>query len=297
MKPLHIGLLVVGAVLAGGLAFRLTQPVPIADVAPVIPPIVHLRVPAPPVVVRPPMAKPSPIPAVRATAPEPIYTLAPREPAKTAIRKDEPISVARIKPAQQKPPQQKPTQWVPGRYESSSEPASVRRSAAPSAPVVVAAIEKSAAPMPAPAVERITSPAPQAQQAQQAPPAPRRQATLRIGISIPIRLDEPLSSDFSPTGSTFQGSLIEPLVADGFVIAERGAPVAGRIVESQKAGRSAGMSRLKLELTNLTTSDGQHVAIATDPWMKLGDGMASHTAMRFRLASTVTLTEQQIAGK
>jgi hypothetical protein len=293
MKPLHIGLLIVGAVLAGGLAFRLTQPVPTADVAPVIPPIVHLtviapRAPAPPVVVRPPVAKPSPIPAVRATAPEPIYTPVPREPAKTAIRKNEPISVARIKPTQQKPTQQKPTQWIPGRYESPSEPASPQRSPASAPVVVAAAIQKSAAPAPAPAVERIAA---------SAPPTPRHQATLRLGSSIPIRLDEPLSSDFSAAGGTFQGSLIEPLVADGFVIAERGAPVAGRIVESQKAGRAAGMSRLKLELTSLTTSDGQHVAVATDPWMKLGDGIASKTAMRFRLASTVTITEQQIAGQ
>jgi hypothetical protein len=288
-------LLIVGAVLAGGLAFRLTQPVPIPDVAPVIPPTAHSKVTAPrasapSVAIRPPIIKPSPIPALRATAPEPIYTPVPREPAKTAIRKDEPISVARVKPTQEKPTQPKPTQWIPGRYESPSEPASPHRSAG-SAPVVAAAIEKSAAPAPAPAVERIPPQVPPT------PAAPRRQATLRIGIGIPIRIDEPLSSDISPTGGTFQGSLIEPLTADGFVIAERGAPVAGRIVESQKGGRSTGISRLKLELTNLTTSDGQHVSISTDPWMKLGDGIPSNTAMRFRLASTVTITEQQIAGK
>jgi hypothetical protein len=254
----------------------MTQPLPISVVEPVQPTIVQPKI-AQPKMVQPalravqavvpaPAAKPSPIP-VRAAAPEAVYEPDHNERPKTVIRKNEPISVAHIKP----------TQWVPGRYESPAEP--------PAAPVTTAAIEKKAAPAPSPAVEQIT------------PPPPRRQATLRTGMSIAIRLDEFLSSGFSPAGGTFQGSLIEPLIADGFVIAERGARVTGRIIDSQKAGRFTGTSRLQLGLTNLTTTDGQRVSISTDPWMKLGDNIPSETAIRFRLASTVTITEQQIAGK
>src|SRR6202000_2672678 len=98
--------------------------------------------------------------------------------------------------------------------------------------------------------------------------------------TIVMRLDESLSSDFSAAGGTFQGSLIEPVVADGFAIAERGARVMGRVIDSRKAGRSAGISRLQLQLTSLMTSDGQQVSISTDPWMNLGDSLPARTIIR-----------------
>jgi len=112
-------------------------------------------------------------------------------------------------------------------------------------------------------------------------------------MAIPIRLDESLSSDRTVTGGTFQASLAEPFVVDGLVIAERGARVTGRIVNSEKA-------RVELGLSSLATSDGQRVGISTDPWTKLigsGDALGAGTIIRFRLASRVTITEQQIAGR
>ena len=84
------------------------------------------------------------------------------------------------------------------------------------------------------------------------------------------------------------------LDANGKVVAVNG--IEG-IVDSQKAGRSTGTSRLELGLTNLVTSDGQEVSISTDRWMKLGDNVPSETVIRFRLASKVTITERQIAGR
>lgn len=296
MKPLHIGLLVVGAALAGALAITMTQPLPVPVLHPnsvkptavksngVKPAGVAPNTP-PPVVANVQVKKPSPIPdvqrarsdaAVRAAAPDPVYEQADTESKKTAIRKNKPNLVASLKP----------TQWIPGRYDSSADPLPARQSLPPAAaPAVPPAVEKNPSPAPLPAVEHDES------------PAPHRHATLETGMAIPIRLDETLSSDFSRAGGTFQGSLVEPLVADGFVIAERGARVTGRIVDSQKAGRSAGMSRLELGLTHVTTSDGQRVSISTEPWMNLGDSIPSKTVIRFRLTSKVTITEQQIAGK
>ncbi len=51
---------------------------------------------------------------------------------------------------------------------------------------------------------------------------------------------------------------------DGFVIAERGARVEGRVVASDSGGRVKGVSSLAVELVRLSTSDGQRVAIQTD---------------------------------
>ena len=72
MKPVHVGLLVLGAALAGGLAVRMTQPPPI-PVASVIPAIAPVSVP-PAVAIEPPVVterKPSPIPVPEAVSPAP----------------------------------------------------------------------------------------------------------------------------------------------------------------------------------------------------------------------------------
>ncbi len=90
-------------------------------------------------------------------------------------------------------------------------------------------------------------------------------------MTIPVRLDQSLSSDRNVPGDTFQASLAEPLAVDGLVIAERGARVTGRILDSRNAGRLNGAAAsLELSLTSLSTSDGQRVTISTVPWTKQG---------------------------
>jgi len=260
MKPRHIGFLLVGVALAVGLAVKMTQapPIPVGTPAPhTVPQVERSAVVSP--VVTTPVAKPSPIPHVplappaRAAAPQPVYD----NPLKPAIRKSRPILMASAKP----------TQWTPGPYEAPVGPVAPRQQPA--------SIETRAEPP-----------------EQKAAPEPRHVA-LQTGMTIPVRLDESLTSDRTVTGETFQASLVEPFAVDGLVIAERGARVTGRIVNSVNA-------RVELGLATLTTSDGQRVAISTDPWTRLigsGDALGAGTIIRFRLASRVIVTEQQIAGK
>jgi hypothetical protein len=81
---------------------------------------------------------------------------------------------------------------------------------------------------------------------------------------IPVRLVDGLSSELSMPGDTFIATLDKELVVDGFVIAERGARVEGRVVASGRGGRVKGVAGVAVELTRLRTSDGQNVAIQTD---------------------------------
>jgi hypothetical protein len=112
-------------------------------------------------------------------------------------------------------------------------------------------------------------------------PAPARHVTLRAGMTLRVRLDQSLSTERDFAGDRFQASLAEPFVVDGLVIAERGARVTGRIVESRKAGRlNGGTSAIRLAVTTLYTSDGQKVAISTDPWSKQGDRSAGSDAAK-----------------
>jgi hypothetical protein len=269
MKPLHVGLLIVGAALAGGLAVKMTQPQPIvtayvpapATPAPVSSPPVKAapKTPPPGVVSRrvetfeaapPPVwiEPPKPTPVLRTT-------LAP----KPDVRKNKPILMAKTLP-QFRPP----TPYV--------GPADPPREKAPDPPVVVEAA-------PPPAL-----------------PPPVRQVTLFTGMTIQVRLIESLSSERSVPGDTFDAVLADPLVVDGLVIAERGARVHGRIVEAQRAGWFTGAGLLELELSNLLTSDGQKVSISSDPWATRGKpvNVPSETVIRFRLASRVTIKERQL---
>ena len=72
-------------------------------------------------------------------------------------------------------------------------------------------------------------------------------------------------------GDTFTASLYRELVVDGFVIAERGARVEGRVVAAERDGKVKGVSSLSVELTRIHTTDGQDVAIQTDSFERRWD--------------------------
>jgi hypothetical protein len=94
--------------------------------------------------------------------------------------------------------------------------------------------------------------------------------TLNAGLILPVRLVDGLSSERNAPGDTFAATLDKEVVADGFVIAERGARVEGRVVAVDRA-KVRSSAALALELTALHTSDGQTVAIQTDDYFKHAD--------------------------
>ncbi len=99
----------------------------------------------------------------------------------------------------------------------------------------------------------------------QPPPARaiQSQIILPAGTWIRIRVDQPLSSNRSHAGDGFSGTLTQPIVADGLVIAHRGQTIEGRVTEAIKAGRAKGTSRLGVELTEIGLADGQQLPVRT----------------------------------
>jgi hypothetical protein len=94
--------------------------------------------------------------------------------------------------------------------------------------------------------------------------------TLAAGTSIFIRLGETLSTEHNYPGDTFRGTLDQPIVMDGFVIADRGSKVLGQVVNAERAGRVRGVSDLNLSLNEISTTDGQQIRITTDAFEKHG---------------------------
>jgi hypothetical protein len=120
--------------------------------------------------------------------------------------------------------------------------------------------------------------------------------TVPAGTLVTVRLGEGLSTDRNQVGDTFNATLDQPLVIEGFVIAERGARVKGRVVESLQPGRVKGLAQLGVELTEIRTSDNQQVALATEAFRKAGPQSKGEDAAKVGAAAGIGAAIGAIAG-
>ena len=98
------------------------------------------------------------------------------------------------------------------------------------------------------------------------PPAnfgPPSSLTIPTGKFINVRIDQPLSSDRNQQGDYFSATLMDPIVVDGIVVAQRGQRVSGRVTQVDKGGRVSGVAKLGLQITELTAVDGQQLPVQT----------------------------------
>jgi hypothetical protein len=206
---------------------------------------------------------------------------------------DQPAQAPRAKDAEE--PASKPTKHAPAPVKvRDSAPASHASKPVPhSEPIQIAQNTPPAAPVNPPAPtnndsNQLTLPQPpppgysDQQAAPERAPAPTPASrtphvvTLPAGTSFTIRLGETLSTDHNYTGDTFRGTLDAPVITGGFIIADRGSRVLGRIVNAQKAGHIEGAADLNLTLTEINTTDGQRVAIQTNTNDRKGPSGSNH---------------------
>ncbi len=75
------------------------------------------------------------------------------------------------------------------------------------------------------------------------------------GQVLYVRLQQSLSSASAYSGEHFSAVLDEPLVVDGRVMAERGAPVSGRVTAARHSGRLHHPGYLRVTLSAITVHD------------------------------------------
>jgi hypothetical protein len=251
MKPLQIGLLVLVGALGGALIMKYTQRAkPVAA----------------------PVASAVPAPAPMPTAPAPAAARQPLPDGRGSVTMRPAAAVPmghHSQPMLRTPP-------AAATVAQNMPPAQPESPVAPPAPIPP--IQEPAAPPitnePAPAP--VATSAPVESVAPAAPP-PAPSVTLQAGITLPVRLGESLSSEHNQAGDTFTATLdAHRSTAGGFVIAEKGARVEGRVIEAHKSSQAKGKATLALELTKLNTSDGQHVDIKTESFRKQGSTMATN---------------------
>ena len=130
-------------------------------------------------------------------------------------------------------------------------------------------------------------------------PPPVRQphtVTLTPGTLLAVRIGETLTADHNQVGDTFLATLDQPVVVDGFVIAERGARLEGRVVEADRGGRVKGVSHLGVELVKLATADGQHVRIRTSPFAKQAQASTGSDAAKVGIGAAIGAAIGGLAG-
>src|ERR1700728_929353 len=87
--------------------------------------------------------------------------------------------------------------------------------------------------------------------------------SLSSGAVLQVRNTGWLSSDRNKPGDQVIMTLAQPLVVNGLVVARRGQTVIGTVENAEKAGRVKGVSKLGLQLAQLTLVDGQLINIKT----------------------------------
>ena len=264
MKPLHIVLFVAAGAAGGAVVMKMVQkpPAPVVEQRVILP----KTAPAPAPVEAPVQTAAAPAPA--AAAVEPVHP-SPFEPPKEVAKASKPVreapKVVRDVPTPVRAPRQKEFH-LDARVWTSRQPTEPRLSAQ----VVVSTPSAAPPPPPEPVPAPLPVPVPPARTEPEnvtppppAPPEPHR-VTLNAGTLIPVRLVDGLTAERNLPGDSFTATLYKELVVDGFVIAERGARVDGRVVSSDRGGRVKGVSSLQVELIGLHLSDGQTVAVQTD---------------------------------
>uniref|UniRef100_Q01RX0 Uncharacterized protein n=1 Tax=Solibacter usitatus (strain Ellin6076) TaxID=234267 RepID=Q01RX0_SOLUE len=251
MKPLHIALLIGAGAVGGAVIMKVSQRPPAQLTARVE------TTPQTPPATAPPPATPAVEPPAASASGEPVHP-SPFVAKKEVREAPKPGRVHRVAPQapQVRPPvvaQNRPAEAIPNTVVVAPQPA-----------------ETAPAPQPVPPArtepENVTPPPP----VEAAPPEPHR-VTLNAGTLIPVRLVDGLSSERNLPGDTFTATLDKELVVDGFVIAERGARVEGRVVASDRGGRVRGVSSLQVQIVRLRLSDGQTIGLQTETFERRAD--------------------------
>jgi hypothetical protein len=120
--------------------------------------------------------------------------------------------------------------------------------------------------------------------------------TLQPGTTLAIRLGEPLSTDHNYAGDTFRGVLDSSVVIDGFIIAEKGSKILGRVVEAQRAGRVQGSAVLSLALTEINTTDGQRIPVNTNSVIARGPLGLNADALKIATGAAIGAIIGAISG-
>ncbi len=102
------------------------------------------------------------------------------------------------------------------------------------------------------------------------------QVTIPPGALLRIRINEGLTSKHTAPGTTFDGVVLNDVVADGAVAIPRGATIQGTVLDAKSSGALKGRGELSLQLTNVLLA-GRTFPIVSDVWTRDSADKTVHT--------------------
>ena len=121
---------------------------------------------------------------------------------------------------------------------------------------------------------------PQQSYPQQAQPVGGQEAgqpvTIPSGALLRVRLNHTLSSNKSQPGTAFDATVINDVVANGFVAIPRGATVQGKVIDAKSSGSVSGRGEMSIALTSVTLG-GKVYPITSDVWAHNGADKTTET--------------------
>lgn len=124
----------------------------------------------------------------------------------------------------------------------------------------------------------------------------RHEWVLSAGAPIRVRTTSTISTKSHCSGQEFYGSLADPLVVDGAVIAPRGSEVVGRIVNADPGGRVKGVARITLALSRVTLASGDTISVDTSRIGRSARATKKKDALKIGIGSGVGAAIGAIAG-
>jgi hypothetical protein len=198
-----------------------------------------------------PVPPPAPVAVVQPQATTPQQP--PQPEPQAASQPPEPVAPQRLARRQATPAQPAPAAQQAATAQPVHQPQQEQQAQAPPPPVVV---KHEAQPAP------ILRPDPAVEAKSRTP----QTVTIPAGTLLTVRLRQLISTDRQAAGDPFAATLDQPIVIDGFVIADKGSNVRGKITALDAPGRVKGRAAISLELTEINTTDGQRVDIRTDTY-------------------------------
>jgi len=93
--------------------------------------------------------------------------------------------------------------------------------------------------------------------------------TIPTGSLLRVRVNHTLSSNKSQPGTTFDGIVVNDVVANGLVAIPRGASVQGKVIDAKTSGALSGRGEMSIQLTSVTLG-GKSYPLASDIWAHNG---------------------------
>jgi len=109
-----------------------------------------------------------------------------------------------------------------------------------------------------------------------APPPKPASVTVLAGTVLMVRMVDSLDTSKTQTGQLFTATLDSNLMANGIVVARKGATVHGKVIKSENARRLTGKSELQLELTKIVINGTAH-PISTSGFQQAGKSEGAQT--------------------